>query len=541
MLSTQHEENPMPPLIISSREDLEHQLVTLYAQGLNIRALSRHFCLGRNTVRRILRKHKARREYGQDTKGSPLPRASKLDPYLPRIRALLDEFPDITGERLFEEMRAEGYMGGISILRDRLRSMRSHPNKEPVVRFETDPGVQGQMDWSPYTIRFLKGGKATVLCFSYILAFSRRQYIDFTLHRDFHTLIRRHRDAFGFFGGVPRHCLYDGEKTVVLRFEAGRPVFNPAFIAFITHYECQPIAVRRARTKGKVERPFQFVEGNLLNGRKFQDLEHLRAMAGWWMKEKSDRHRHETTGQVVIELFLEQEKDALRPLPVYPYDCSEVAHRVCRVDGFIEFETNLYSVPYQYVADILVLKATEQEVSFYSPDLELIACHERLPTGASKMVENPEHRLHPKTRYGLEPVRESFLALGQASEDFLKGLQQKHPRNCGFHARFILRLKEHYASDDINSALRHATVYHAYDGRAIERILKAKAKPRTLEAIRNDRARTALTQSLPVIRQRDLEDYCTFLSQNGEHHGPDHSPDQKAPESPQALDHGKDP
>jgi transposase len=246
----------MAPLIMSSREDLEHQLVTLFGEGWSIRTLCRHFGLGRNTVRRILRKHKARRDHGHDGKdrGATLPRASKLDPHIPRVRALLDQFPNITGERIFEELKADGYEGGISILRDRLRALRHLPKKDPVVRFETEPGAQGQMDWSPYTIRFTRTGKATVLCFSYILAFSRRQYIDFALHRDFHTLIRRHQDTFDFFGGAPAHCLYDGEKTVVLRFEAGRPVYNPAFIAFITHYECRPVAVRRARTKGQAER-----------------------------------------------------------------------------------------------------------------------------------------------------------------------------------------------------------------------------------------------------------------------------------------------
>jgi hypothetical protein len=376
------------------------------------------------------------------------------------------------------------------------------------------------MDWSPYTIAFTRSGKATVLCFSYILAFSRRQYIDFAMHRDFHTLIRRHRDALDFFGGVPGHCLYDGEKTVVLRFEAGRPVYNPAFIAFITHYECRPQAVRRARTKGKIERPFQYIEGNLLNGRTFDDLEHLRAVARWWIQEKCDRRMHDTTGRVVIELFLEQEKGALKPLPEHPYDCSEVAHRVCRSDGFIEFETNLYSVPYSYVAEILVLKATEHEIRLYSPELERIACHERIPAGASRSVENPEHRVHPKMRYGLEPVRDSFLALGEGAEPFIKGLQGKHRRSCGSHARFILRLKEHYRAEDINSALLHATAYHAYDGKAIERILKAKAKPRTLESIRNERASSALKEALPVIRQRSLEDYATLISgERGEDHG----------------------
>ena len=238
----------------------------------------------------------------------------------------------------------------------------------------------------PYTIRFKKGGKSKVLCFSYILGFSRRQYIDFTRHRDFFTLIRRHQDAFGYFGGSPRQCLYDGEKTVLLRWEAGRPVFNPAFIDFITHYRCRPVACRpgRAQSKGKVESPFNYVEKNLLGAREFYDLYDLRAKARWWMKEKSDRHRHDTTGRPPLELFLEQEQSALQPLPRHPYDTGQVALRICSLDGFLEFETNRYSVPLEYVADILTLKAGEEEISIYSPEIKRIACHERLPSGAGQ-------------------------------------------------------------------------------------------------------------------------------------------------------------
>ena len=70
------------------------------------------------------------------------------------------------------------------------------------------------MDWSPYTIPFTRSGKCTVQCFSYILGFSRRQYIDFTTHRDFYSLIRRHQDAFQYYGGVPKECLYDSEKKI---------------------------------------------------------------------------------------------------------------------------------------------------------------------------------------------------------------------------------------------------------------------------------------------------------------------------------------
>lgn len=503
-------------LYVKDRQDLEHLIVTMHAQGWSIRALSRHFEVGRNTVRRMVRRNQTQRDHGHDLliKTKISPRKSKLDPFVPLIEQLLDRFPNITGVRLYEELKEAGYHGGLTILRERLRRLRPKPKKQPVIRFETEAGLQAQMDWSPYTIPFTRAPKKKVLCFSYILAFSRRQYIDFTEHRDFFTLIRRHLDAFEYFGGVARQCLYDGEKTVLLRWEAARPVYNPAFIAFITHYHCRPIMCRagRAQTKGKIEAPFQYVQNNLLNARLFENLADLRAKARWWLTEKSDTHVHDTTGRPPLELFLEQEKHALQPLPLHPYDCSEVALRVCTVDGFLEFETNRYSVPYEYVADILSLKAKEHEILIYSPDLASIARHERLPKGANKTVENPEHRTSKKLRYGLEPVKEAFLALGDKAQTFLCGLKNHYHRNCGFHARAILRLKEQYHSADINSALGHAIAYQAFDSKAIERILKAKAKPRTLESIRDDLARDKLAQTLPQIKQRPLDEYADLLS-----------------------------
>jgi len=302
---------------IHNRQELEHTLILVHHEGGTIRELSRRFQIGRNTVRRILRAHVQRRDNGHEVLipfRAGLKRTSKLDGFDSEIKKLLGKYSKITGLRIYEELKEAGYPGGISILRQRLKKLRV-PDREPVIRFETEPGRQGQMDWSPYTIPFTRSGKGTVQCFSYILGFSRRQYIDFTTHRDFYSLIRRHQDAFQYYGGVPKECLYDSEKTVVLRWECGRPVFNPAFTAFITHYQCKPIACRRGRpeTKGKIEAPVQYVEGNLLNGRDFQDLEDLQARARWWLKERSDLHLHDTTRHTPLENSLPREH--FRPLP----------------------------------------------------------------------------------------------------------------------------------------------------------------------------------------------------------------------------------
>jgi transposase len=515
-----------------SREEFEHTLIIMHNEGWSIRALCRHFHTSRNAIRRILRAHESRRDLGHDVLQKRLKRARKLDVFEPEIKRILQKYPDITGVRVHEKLVEAGYAGGITILRERLARLR--PRKEPVIRFETGPGVQGQMDWSPYTIPFTGTGKSTVQCFSYILGFSRRQYIDFTMRRDFFSLIRRHQDAFQYYLGVPRECLYDNEKTIVLRWEAGKPVFNPAFVDFITHYNCKPIACRpgRPQTKGKIEAPFKYIESSLLGGREFEDLEDLRATARWWLKEKADLHIHRTTGKPPLELFEEEE---LQPLPLHPYDTAEVALRVCDAEGFVAFETNRYSVPSGYIADILSLKATEHEILIYSPEIDLIARHEREPAGRGRKVEDPAHFAMKRVRYGLEPVREAFLALGEAAGEFLEGLLEKHPRNCGFHARYILRMKEHYQSGDIHRALEHALRYHAFDGRAVERILKGRAEPRTLESARNEKARRDLEEALPKIAQRSLNEYSELLEKDDEDTtGRDPHKDQRSSENPEA-------
>ncbi|MEW6712198.1 MAG: IS21 family transposase, partial [Candidatus Riflebacteria bacterium] len=346
-------------------------------------------------------------------------------------------------------------------------------------------------------------------CFSYVLGYSRRQFIDFSTRHDFFTLIRRHQQAFDYFGGVPAECLYDNEKTVVLRWEAGKPVFNPAFTAFITHYNCRPIACRpgRPQTKGKVEAPFRYVEGNLLCGREFQEIHDLRVTARWWLENVSDLHIHDTTRRSPIELFNEEERSALEPLPTFPYDCSEVRLAVCNSEGLVTFETNHYSVPTGYIGDILSIKAGENDIKIYSHDLKLLAHHQRHLPGKNARVEDPAHHRIKREKYGLEPVREAFLSFGEAAEDYLAGLLSKNSRNISFHVRYILNLKTLFNSDDIHNAMIHAMRYSAYDAKSIERILSAKAQPRTLESIRNEKARETLEKALPSIKQREPGEY----------------------------------
>ena len=238
-------------------EEIRHEIVRRRQGGASIRRIASDLNVARDTVQSVIRRWEAGRA-GQGSSAPATRRPSLVDPFHDTIKQLLERYPEITIQRVLEELRLKGFAGGRSIVRERVLELRPRPTREPVVRFETSPGQQAQMDYSTYDIDFTGEGRRRVHLFSYVLGYSRRQYLRFVEAQDLPTTLREHIRAFEHLGGVARTCLYDNMKVVVLRHGDEGPLYNPKFLAFATHYGFTPRAcrVRRGQTKGKVERPF---------------------------------------------------------------------------------------------------------------------------------------------------------------------------------------------------------------------------------------------------------------------------------------------
>lgn len=495
-----------------SSAETENLVTTLHRRGWSYRRIAKTVGVSRNTVKAIVERVERARQQGHSALPQRVLRPSMLDDYQEQIDDLVDRYPDITAVRLLEELRGKGFTGGYTIVRERLRAVRPRPKRKPVQRFETGPGKQGQQDWSPYTIDFTETGPAKVQCFSFILAFSRRQYIRFGTSLDHYAMLREHVRAAEHFGGMPAEVLYDGQATVLLRWEAGLPLYQPRFLVFATHYGFRPrvLPPGKPEWKGKVERPFQYVEGNCLNARTFRDLAHLNAHAAWWMANTSDPHPHKTTGERPIDRF-EGERAVLSPLPARPFDTAEVGYRVVSEEGFVSWEGTRYAVPYEHLLDLLVVRATEDEVFVYNAEIARVARHPRLrnhrePVGCAEY--------HPRRRSRRDPdvLVERLSTMSDVAATFAAGVTKKQ-RYRGQHLARVLALRERYSADDLLAALERAVQYRAFDAAIVTRILEARATPRSLPQTLADEARRRLRSGLPDtdVAPRELDAYTAAM------------------------------
>jgi transposase len=358
-----------------------------YQKGLSISEIARLTGHDRKTIRKALE------EPLTPTPPPRKPRVRKLDPYVAYLEQRIAEGV-LNARKLYGEIKRRGYAGKETQVRLFVQPFRQAQQQEACVRFETNPGQQGQVDWGHFGLIQHLGRSRRLYAFVMTLGWSRAMYVEFTTSKDVAHFLRCHLHAFHYFGGVPREILHDNLKTAVLSRDADRTIhWNPRYLDFADYYgfvprPCQPY---RAQTKGKVESGIKYLRRNFWVGLKYIDLADLNLQAWEWLETVANVRLHGTTGEIP---FARLPLEELQPILGKPdYDTSLVSYRRSSKDCLISYQSNYYSIPAPYAQQQLLVKETEDgELLIFTLKGEQIARHHLVEGRNQRVVISTHYR-----------------------------------------------------------------------------------------------------------------------------------------------------
>ncbi len=356
-------------------------IFALRRQGFSIRYIAKKLGIHRNTVKRYL-------ENGSLPRYRKKKRAvSILDPFKQDIDAFLEHY-SYQATWIFDRIRNMGYKGSYDTVKNYVRKVKDRMNKLAYIRFETQPGVQAQVDWADFQVQEPSGYASTIHAFIMILGFSRAMFVEFVKRCTLETFMDCHIHAFRFLGGVPAEILYDNMKNVVISRKGSRVIFNTEFAHFAHHYgfNPQPCPPYSPWVKGKVERPIDYIRERFWRGYVFESVEKANRDIVQWLNETANERIHGTHRQPVRTRW-EREIPYLGTVAATDYDTSIKVFRKVYKDCQISYECNRYVVPHHVVGKQVLLKIKNNVMRIYH-DQDLLATYS-VPEGKYQVTANP--------------------------------------------------------------------------------------------------------------------------------------------------------
>lgn len=404
-----------------------------------------------------------------------VPRSSKLDPFKAEIARLLESHA-FSVVQILMRIREQGYAGGYSIVKDYVRAIRP-PKRPAYLTLAFAPGECAQVDWGSYGSVAVGNTRRRLSFFVMVLCYSRMLYLEFTVSQSLEHFLYCHKNAFDFFGHVPKKIMVDNLKSAVLRRIVGRPpVFNPRYLDFANHYgfTISPCNVGRGNEKGRVENAVGYVKKNFLAGLQIPDFAALGPAASNWLQTVANVRIHGETRKKPVELF-EAERPCLLPLPANGFDIATVSQQRASSQFRITLDTNRYSVPTEYAGRALTVKTDPERICVYAQD-QLIARHIR-SYERYQDFEDPDHPkalLAQRKKARDQKIVMRFIALSPKADLYYRKLAERR-MNPQQHVRKIVALSEIYGTEPVARAIEDAFIFEAFSSEYIANLLQQRA------------------------------------------------------------------
>ena len=451
----------------------------VYKQTGSKRETAKLLGIARNTVKRLL-------DMAQEPvyKRSIYP--SKIDPFKEQIIEWRCAPYEFNGTRIYRELTARGYDGSIGPVYTFLRRIDEDVgliSSKATVRHESPPGDQAQFDWTEYETTIGQRIR-TVYCFSMILAASRKKAVCFSLREDADSIYEAIQELFEDLGGVTLELLIDNPKALVIENNPKSEEeirYNPQALMLARHLgtELNACPCYWPRKKGKVERPFNYIEEQLIKGSSFATMEELNRRGKKFVDEWCNEV-HGTTGRIPNDHYLLEEKAMLQPLPKVRYHTKGMQDRKVSPDSLVSINSNKYSVPVKYVGKIVQFRIIYGfRIEIYDRKGSLILRREA-EDGKHMTVMDADHYepIAKKVPTSIPQIRRDFTRIFTNGALFLTEASKKYDQPTHY-ARKIMELRELYDDDVLDAFIGEAIRKGKLDIRSFRAMLKEYSRKDT--------------------------------------------------------------
>jgi transposase len=324
------------------------------------------------------------------------PRKPKIDPYLGRIREILEADKHVhrkqrhTAKRIWERLQEEGFTGGYTIVKDAVRQLK-RTSKEVYLPLKHPPG-EAQVDFGYALVKM--GGILRKVCFFVMaLPYSDAFFVKAYERECTETFWDGHVRAFAFFGGVPRRITYDNSRVMISKIVGPRArELTSGFQQLLSHYlfGYHFCLVRRANEKGVVEGLVKYARQNfMVPVPQVRDFDELNAyLLGCCQQDLQRRVRGQSQSKSQL---LTEEQFSFLGLPFTPFEACRTQPGHVNSELLVRFDDNDYSAPMEYAYQDVTVKGYTDQVKICRFH-EVIAIHRRC-WGREQQSFNPLHYL----------------------------------------------------------------------------------------------------------------------------------------------------
>ena len=433
-------------------------------------------------------------------------RADKSNPKLDPFREVVFEMANVKrfrGSRIYAELVSKGYTGGKTALYKLLRELRFDAQRV-YTPYETLPGEQSQFDWSEYTV--LIGGLLTeIVIFGYINSFSRYEILEGSLSENQSAVFEAMENSFGESGGVPHRVQVDNAKVFVHNASKNNFQWNARFLHFCGHYGFEPSRSLPAHpwSKGKIEKPFAYLETHFIAGASFTDaLDFLTKLKEF---QKRLNTRVHATLKTTPEELLAQDRAAFSPLPATRYVGVKEETRRVTSDCLLSYDGSRYSVPWPFATKHVWVRVSKGYfLEVYSQANALVATHRLSTRRGAVVIEKSHYRTPVSTLASFQRLRLAFRDRFPDYELFLEKLLAQKRINARYHLAEILHIAPLYGREDFAKALDACLRYNVFTVRFIAGFLE-----KNFQQAFDLSSKVSRPESLPGVSglTRDLSEY----------------------------------